>query len=153
MINSHHASHSDCTWQLRLLPPFQYCRLLLLWLCGDTPVCPFPCRSRTLHPNELDLGNWVDAGNKKLQPWSALIYKSVKSRACTFIEIHCADGVASHSLKLVQLFAALQQLLGQTLVQLSAALHSLSQNDLFHLRLEFSIQSLFSNYHCTWFNS
>lgn len=67
-------------------------------------------------------------------------------RIQTFIEIQCAHGVAYHCVELFQLFAALQQLLSQTLVQISIACHSLPQDHLLKLGLEGGIHSLLGDH-------
>lgn len=66
-------------------------------------------------------------------------------RAHTFIKIQRAHGVTDDCLKLVKPFAALQELLGQALVQISAAHHRLSQDHLLKLRQECGIHWLFGN--------
>lgn len=68
------------------------------------------------------------------------MHKSIRTQ--TFIEIQCAHGVAYHSLKLVQLFAALQQLLSQALVQIGITHHRLPQDHLLKLGQEGGIHSL-----------
>lgn len=60
----------------------------------------------------------------------------------TFVEIQCAHGFADHRLKLVQLLAALQQLLSQALVQISTAHHRLPQDHLLKLGQEGGIHRL-----------
>lgn len=71
--------------------------------------------------------------------------KLTRQSIVTFVEIHCAHCVAYHCLKLVQLLAALQQLVSQALVQVSVANHSLTQNHLFKLGQEGSIHRLFGD--------
>lgn len=130
------------------MTPSQCCRPLLHWLCWGSPAYPSQCRSRKHHPDVPDLGHGrrgrqsnqvtVRLSSNVITQWGA---------APTFIEIHRAHRVANHRLKQVQVFAALQQLLGHAFVQISVANHSLAQDDLFKSGQEGGIHRLLGDDH------
>lgn len=68
----------------------------------------------------------------------------------TFVEVQCAHGVAYHCLKQVQLFAALQQLLCQALVQVGVAHHRLAQDHLLEFGQEGGIHRLLGDDNSAW---